>query len=85
MNDIKERLKSLAERLEKAFAILNLEKERTEMSKLEDLSSKIDFWDETQHNLDSSPEPDAYSRFHQWRIRSSENAILRCCTLFLTY
>jgi len=45
VNDIKERLKSLAERLEKAFAILNLENERKELADLEEISSKSDFWD----------------------------------------
>jgi len=47
VNDIKERLKNLAERLEKAFAILNLDDERAELAKLQDTSSKSDFWDDS--------------------------------------
>lgn len=47
MNDIRERLKNLAERLEKAFAILNLEKERDTLAKLEDEAAKPTFWDDS--------------------------------------
>ena len=45
MNDIRERLKNLAERLEKAFAILNLEKDRTDLAKLEVQAQEGNFWD----------------------------------------
>jgi peptide chain release factor 2 len=45
MNEIKERLKSLSERLEKAFSVLNLESERTELKKLQDQASAEGFWD----------------------------------------
>jgi peptide chain release factor 2 len=45
MNEIKDRLKNLAERLEKAFAILNLEKERQTLAALEAEAAKPDFWD----------------------------------------
>lgn len=47
MNDIKERLRHLAERLEKAFAILNLEKERDELVRLEAEAQKETFWDDS--------------------------------------
>ncbi|MEI6267205.1 MAG: peptide chain release factor 2 [bacterium] len=45
MNDIKNRLKSLAERLESAFSILLLEPKRTKLADLEKISQKPDFWD----------------------------------------
>jgi peptide chain release factor 2 len=47
MNDIKDRLKNLSERLEKAFAILNLEKDRDELKGLEVESAKEDFWNDS--------------------------------------
>jgi len=47
MNDIKEKLKNLSERLEKAFSILNLEKDRAELKKLETKSSEDGFWDDS--------------------------------------
>lgn len=47
MNEIRDRLKHLAERLEKAFAILNLEKDRTELAKLEEESTREGFWDDS--------------------------------------
>lgn len=47
MNDIKDRLKNLSERLEKAFGILNLEKDRAELVRLESESTKEGFWDDS--------------------------------------
>lgn len=47
MNDIKERLKHLAERLEKAFAILNLEQDRKKVYTLEIESQTDTFWDDS--------------------------------------
>jgi len=47
MNDIKERLKHLAERLEKAFEILDLESDRAKLSELETISQKEAFWDDS--------------------------------------
>jgi peptide chain release factor 2 len=45
MNDIKAKIKNLCERLEKALSILNLENDRERLKKLEEESSKPDFWD----------------------------------------
>lgn len=45
MNDIKERLKSLSERLEKAFSMLNLENDRILLTKLQQQASEEGFWD----------------------------------------
>jgi len=47
VNDIKDRLKNLAERLEKAFAVLNLESQRQEVAKLKETSAKEDFWNDS--------------------------------------
>ena len=47
MNDIRERLKHLAERLEKAFAILNLEEDREKLSSLEMNSQNATFWEDS--------------------------------------
>jgi len=47
MNDIKDRLKQLAERLEKAFDILSLEADRAELTKLEATSQSDGFWDDS--------------------------------------
>jgi len=47
MNDIKDRLKNLSEKLEKAFGILNLEKDRAELVRLESESTKEGFWDDS--------------------------------------
>lgn len=47
MNDLKERLKTLSERLEKAFAVLNLEEERKALAELETKAATSDFWDDT--------------------------------------
>lgn len=47
MNEIKNRLKNLSERLEKAFSVLNLEKDREELKRLEATSSQEDFWGDT--------------------------------------
>ena len=48
MNDIKNRLKALAERLESAFLILNLEQKREELTSLENISQASDFWDNSE-------------------------------------
>jgi peptide chain release factor 2 len=47
MNDVKERLKNLAERLEKAFAILNLEATRSDLVELETKAQESTFWDDS--------------------------------------
>lgn len=46
MNDIKDRLRNLAERLEKAFAVLDLESARNEVVRLKKESAKEDFWND---------------------------------------
>lgn len=46
MNEIKDRLKKLSERLEKALAALKLENDRQELSKLEEAASAQDFWND---------------------------------------
>jgi peptide chain release factor 2 len=45
MKEIKENLKTLSERLEKAFLILNLEEDRKLLKSLEEKSQAADFWD----------------------------------------
>jgi hypothetical protein len=47
MNDIKDRLKDLSNRLEKAFTILNLEKDRKEQRSLETESATESFWNDS--------------------------------------
>jgi peptide chain release factor 2 len=47
VNDLKERLVSLSVRLEKAFEILNLEKERETLANLEKKSLVSNFWDDS--------------------------------------
>ncbi len=47
MNDLKDRLRNLSERLEKAFSLLNLEKDRAELKSLEANSVSEGFWDDT--------------------------------------
>lgn len=45
MNELKERIQNLSERLEKAFSILNLEKDRAEIEKLSKETEREDLWD----------------------------------------
>lgn len=47
MNDIKNRLQNLSERLERAFSVLHLEKDREELARLEAASVQEDFWNDT--------------------------------------
>ncbi len=48
MNELKERLKNLSERLEKAFAVLRLEDERKKLAELESESQTDSFWNDSQ-------------------------------------
>lgn len=53
MNELKERLKSLSERLEKAFSVLNLEQDRTELKQLQNKASSEGFWDDSSAAQDT--------------------------------
>ncbi len=46
MNELKDRQKDLAERLEKAFAVLNLESDRARLLELQSISVGEHFWDD---------------------------------------
>jgi peptide chain release factor 2 len=48
MNELRDRIKKLAERLEKALSILNTEEDRNRMTELENKTSEPDFWQDQQ-------------------------------------
>lgn len=48
MNELKDRLRELAKRLESAIELLNLEDDRAEVKKLEEQTSAPDFWNDQE-------------------------------------
>lgn len=73
MNELKTRIKALAERLENALSLLNLEKDRTEIKTLEDTTSVASFWDDSENAQNTMQKiADIKKHVEKWDLITSD-------------